>query len=325
MNCFIIRADGNGLKNVKVIDYNFPLDLQHAGSASIVGNYVGYEDGIMICVPLNYGWRIATCSPSMAEEKTTVKLESILTFFDREISTDGLQTTEEDIFLNGAIGLFKTDGDDYLKLNNIESSISSGLDYSPPKVTEYGTFNLKTYINDLIDSNYLKLTVSIYSDGKKLELCEVSATPKKVIINRGNNFLTDETQTKNAISAITNYEKDENDEYTSTTYYLFTDGTFDTDPLSGERLRGKWAVMHDATIQEIEQKFSGNEYAHKIGFKDAILLCERQKLTLLMPDGRLIQTVVTGITASDKENVFTYECGNLKTKLTDFIGGLLNV
>ena len=168
MNCFIIRADGTGLKNAKVIDYNFPLDLQHAGSASIVGNYVGYEDGVMICVPLNYGWRIATCSPSMAEEKTTVKLESILTFFDREINIEGIPVTDEDTFLNGAISLFKTAGDDYLKLNNIESSISSGLDYSPPKVTEYGTFNLKTYINELIDSNYLKLTVSIFADGKKL-------------------------------------------------------------------------------------------------------------------------------------------------------------
>lgn len=325
MNCYIIRADGTGLKNVKVTDYNLPLDLQHSGSAVIVGNYIGYEDGVMLCYPLDYGWRIATCSPSISEDKTTVKLESVISFFDREISIDALPTTSEDAFLNSAINIFKTDGDNYLRLNNIETSISSGLDYSPPKVTEYGTFNLKTYISDLIDSNYLKLTVSIYSNGKKLELHEMSATQRTVVINRGKNFLTDETQTQNIISAITNYEKGENDEYTSTTYYLFTDGSFDVNPLAGDRLRGKWAVLHDATLQDIEQKFAANEYSHKIGFKDALLLKERQKLMLLMPDGRLIKTVITGISTNDKENVFTYECGNLKTKLTDFIGGLLNV
>lgn len=175
--------------------------------------------------------------------------------------------------------------------------------------------------------------VILYYEITSHEITDISdmlaGITSQILFDSSEFTLDSETYSRKVVSKITTHIPDEEDDeiIVDTDYYLFKDGTFDTDPTHGERVIGDWAHISKTSneVVNISAEFAKNSYEHKIVFyANSWVRASGSLIYCRMNDGRIVATRITGIEIDSKTDRIKYSCGNLKTTLAEIIQELIN-
>lgn len=320
MNIFLRNETGSGQIAVTCFEYEFHDDNNHSSSFSVFGSVPeSYTNGIAIVNGI--ALKISAITPSSKnEDSTTIKCDPFVTFFDRDVQWVGGESV-------GAVitALIRTNwidqADSFFRFPWLSCDVTDDSSFPSPDA-ENGYFNFRKWLGDLEDAGIIELYGQASNQGVIVR--NRPKTEKVIIFGTSNCQLENESYTVELVSKLTNHIKNEDETYSTEDWYLFDDGTFSTDPSAGVRVKGSWKHINDASEEDISAEFAKNQYQHKIQFYSTDDLISGTKVSCRMPDGKVVRSIVTCVKHSSKDDRIYYECGLLKTTLTEILGGLKN-
>lgn len=275
-----------------------------------------FEGGQLLIPQLHYAGIISAITPK--DGYTEVVAKPVISLFDRLIRYEA--SSNMGAFLSNAIAknFGQSQTDSFFRNSWLSTSITDAGSYEMPDTDEFGFFNLKDYIAQQERAGRIILQAVPTADG--ITLSNHTAERELVWFGNASHELKSESYSGGIISKITNISENGS----ATDYYLFTDGTHSTNPSSGTRVQGTWVITQKLDADGITNKFAEAKYDHKIVFVSTKQLMPGQQVGFRMKDGRVIESIISCVRRSYDSDRTYYEAGNLKTTLTEILGGLKN-
>ena len=319
MKIYVRNREGLGQRGVDCYSWSYCNDNDHQSSFDCYGDLTAYDNGILLVPFPEVGGRhvsiIKTITPK--DETSKITTEPFINYFDRlcywNYNTDNVGRTVTQIITDNWIN----QADSVYKADWIDLDITESGEFPMPELDDNMMFNVKEFLLSLQRTGRLYLSALPTTTGVKLTDHAEQSEVSNIFIGVGYNKLISETYSNQITAKVTNNVDD-----AETNYYLHSDGSFDTTDV--DRVYGKWEKVFAKTEEEIADIFNANKYEHKIAFYSNIPKRAGSLITIRTEDGRIIKSVVTCVKIESKDNRIRYECGRLKTTLTDILGGINN-
>ena len=209
------------------------------------------------------------------------------------------------------------------------TTLDSASDFIQPEVSDYGTFDLLSYMRTVRQLAYVTAEVSCDNDHLYIQLAVDPPADHIVIAGSNGDTLASASFSGSTVAKITTLqrietgEKDANGDKVYSVlradWYLATDGSVSPTP-PASRAEGTWEVQtvsgnQDSYTKALE-RFRKNSRAHKIEFYSSRRFKVLDNIAL-RTGGEVINTVVTCITAHSGDARTLYRCGSLAVTAVD--------
>lgn len=278
-------------------------------------------------------WRIATASPQKG--KTSIRLEPVDTFFNRDILLSATEASTiggfiEDVIVAGWIE--QTDlvyAAPYITIAN-----SDNTPFEAPETDENGIFNLLDYIRYAKTAYNVTIRSSFSGDTLFLNITKESSVLHPLVVGDGHTQLISSDFSSSAIAKLTVFissdtgQKDEDDNpimsVVESIYYLDAEGNVtDTEPTA--RAIGEWGSViisdEDDPQEAAEDAFSSNETSRKIEVYSDVQMAVGDTARLRI-NGEVVDASVTGVYTKSTDRRTRYKLGDMPTTLTEKVDRL---
>lgn len=318
----VYLRDRNGANQRTVIaeSWDYHTDNSHDSKVTVTGTVSGYEGGTLLITNPIVGDPFAGVISAITNNDgtTDIAVKPVISLFDRKVPY--VAGTNMGTFLSNAITSNFGSGqtDTMFKYSWLTIEITDTGTYSAPTLDDFDYYDLNAYIKEQESAGRIILKAEPTDGGIKIK--NVSYGTSNVFFDNSNYELKSESYSSSVVSKITNRLEDG----TSDVWYLFDDGTCSKNPASGTRVEGSWEIENDLDDDGIANKFSKAQYEHKVSFYSKKLMRYGQRVRFRMKDGRIVNSLITCVCIKSDDDRIYYECGNLKTTLTEILGGLRN-
>lgn len=280
------------------------------------------------------GWRGVIANIERDGEKMTLKCQKIEALFDRDLLWTGLGRTQPAEFAVAYFfnNYFVSNSDTEYAISYLSTNRLTLVASPSQPITERGKINLASYIAQVRRLCGVFVYYDITGNTLTARIQHESRATKTIITTNAPVEIVEESFSNKDITAkVTTYKF--TDGYPplftdQTDWYLFDDGSINTDPTAGTRVKGNWVLLEIGTEDDPENSAtnifrSNNSAEHKITFrvplKDARY--DFYDPVNIEVDGHAYQSYISRkITSS--EGYVEYTCGDLKTSLIDKINNL---
>lgn len=298
----------NKLKLEVTDDYSYCIDsaYENVSTFMVYGEYSGLEDDFLLFD--EFFGIISTCEP--AEGFTTIQCAKIVTLFARQLVLTEGETYIEDFMKRVIENEYKNLTDTVYAMPYLSVTITSHTPYSKP-VNTSGIWQLEKYISRV------RRLFDIYTDFKVDKDTLKVTIGRKAVPNHNIDFASSDFQriqesySSEAISKISVVG-----EGTITDYYLFSDGSYGTDPEGGTRAKGKWEFRESA--DNIGYVFASNADSHLLQFR-SFKRFEYGDAVTVRSNGRVIHSHINQILKDSKDGRYLYKTGNLTDSASETI------
>lgn len=256
-------------------------------------NYVIFDDYIGI---------VKSCEPSDGE--TLIKCNDIVFLFARDALYDGESTSIEKFIADEISDNIINISDDMYKLPYINVSYTTQTPFIAPN-TEGLVYNLKSYIAKVRRMKRIFLSYEIAGNTLNISIAQKTIPTRNIDFAMSDYQLINETYSANQTAKVTAINDD-----VTTDYYLFTDGTYSTDPELKPRAVGEWVMVKADDIEKVGDEFAKNSSSHLIEFYSNKKLGFFDEITI-RSQGRVVNSYIAQISKKSNDNRYLYKSGEL--------------
>lgn len=252
---------------------------------------------------------------------TKLDCEHIAKIFDRDIiyserAIEGLEGWVKDQI----DAEFTNQSDLYYRLPNLvviaETDTVSDLE---PDVND-DKWNIMRFLSKIRRVHDIRTTFEMKRESLIVRLRNVGTTLKKLDLSNPDVEVLEENHSNDLTAKLSVYIESLRE---TQNWYLLDDGTYTDNAMAPNRVNGKWRTVKAAKVREVAgtvaDEFAKNDKSHKIRFS-----MPRSKARFsfydniqLATQGKLFFTHISAVRESKGSNRIEYQCGELKTKLTD--------
>lgn len=273
----------------------------------------------------NYGWIARISSVEKDGQTLQLKAEDITYLFNRDIifTSSDMKSSTEQTLLQALQKYYKNQSDEVYALPYLNLAAYTMTSNLQPAV-EYGLWSIKSYISRVrrlqgvyADIKASASTLDIFIQRKELFSGKIFTTNQYLEI-------TEETFSNTSIGKVTAYTQGGS----ATDYYLLEDGTITTTYQAYNRVPGEWVYLEiqegEDELTQVKNKFKENSYSHKVTF---VVPKDKAKWEFYDPvmievNKLWYQSYIAKKIIKD-DGTTEYQCGELKTSLTDKINQVL--
>jgi hypothetical protein len=265
-----------------------------------------------------------------ADKKTAavmLRALSVSSFFSKNILLGSAQTVTENYILSAINDNFVSSGDVLMDIPYISASAKTQTTLGITPHNDNGIYNLDTFLRYAASRYHIFADLEITADTLNVSI-ENRIPPLRIIDATVADVLTlSETVVSECVSKVTVRTS-----VGVTTYYLFDDGTFGTNPAAGTRMRGKTDTVYCENTTDAEKTagdvFAKNKFSHLI---EAEILSDsrlydtaRMRLydrALVRTRTGVYDTYVSSISRKSAAKTVLFKFGDAKLTLTDKLKG----
>lgn len=332
----ILSKTDLSLKDIKQInDYTIEYDINFKGKSTFVlgekpnaekGDLVTYNDFIGI---------ISRVETNKAYESCKLHVDDINSIFDRKIilTNENLisSTGLEDFIATVITNRWISSGDSLLNIDYISLTVLTHTIYYFTMETQDGLYNFLTFLGNVNQFYGIELDYTITSNQLNITISKKNYSEIDLDLSASDIVEYDEVYSVDIIAKVVVKSKESNSE---TSYYLLNDRTISTNVNHPNRVVGDIEMVVCEKNVDVYQKavdtFKSNRYNHNIAFKliSNSKLYEPNQLFINRPIriktklNGVYNTFIAKMSHTLKSKVISYECGNMKVKLTDKLKGV---
>lgn len=306
-------VDFTNIYMLEVENYNYAIHsiYSNVSTFTVVGEYSNLDGNFMIFN--EFLGIITSCEP--ADGRTVLKCERIETLFNRDLLFKEPANSIEQYIYRTIIEEYRDLSDTVYALPYLEVTFSTTTKYSKP-VNDNGVYTLEKYFSRV--RRLFNVYVDFSVENNKLKISIERRTPgtHNVDFNMSDFQLYEEKYSDTQIAKVTTYNKN-----VQTDYYMFTDGTFSTNPEEKERAEGKWVILETDDIDDVADEFAKNNSSHSIQFYSTRKLNFYDRV-VIRSNGRVTTSYVAQIIRSSADDRYLYKSGDEITTASAYIRNL---
>ena len=306
-------VDFTNIYMLEVENYNCAIHsiYTNISTFTVVGEYSNLDGNFMIFD--EFLGIITSCEP--ADGRTVLKCERIETLFSRDLLFKEPASSIEQYIYRTITEEFRDLSDPVYALPYLEVTYSTTTKYSKP-VNDNGVYSLEKYFSRV--RRLFNVYVDFAVENNKLKISIERRTPgtHNVDFNMSDFQLYEEKYSDTQIAKVTTYN-----ENVQTDYYMFTDGTFSTNPEEKERAEGKWVILETDDIDDVADEFAKNNSSHSIQFYSTRKLNFYDRV-VIRSNGRVTASYIAQIIKSSADDRYLYKSGDEITTASAYIRNL---
>lgn len=254
----------------------------------------------------------------------TLKCEHIVKLFDRDlVYGNGPDAAGIEAFLKNALDdNFANLNDSVYRLPYLSIIAPTATASTMGPDVEGGIWNIKSYIAKVRRIHNIFTTFNATRERLAVEIRQASIVKKNMDLSNPVVQIIEESYSNRAVGKITSYEPETG---VIRDWYLLEGGEITSIYQSDNRVKGTWELLEirkaEETEYEVRDYFAKNSFSHKVlvsipkkyaryNFYDRILIAH---------DGRLYSSYIAAIRETKNNSWTEYQCGELRTTLTDKI------
>jgi len=265
-----------------------------------------------------------------ADKKTsvsTLRALPVSSIFSRNILLGDAQAVTENYILSAVNGNFAASGDAMTDIPyiNVTAKTQTPLGITPHN--DNGIYNLDTFLRYVALRHHIFTDFELTADALYVSI-ENRSPPRHIIDATAADVLSlNETVVSECVSKLTVKTP-----AVITTYYLFEDGSFGTNPEAGTRVRGKADTVYCENAEDVEKTagdvFAKNKFSHLI---EAEILSESRLYNaagMRLYDRALVRTktgvydtYISYISRKSASKTALFKFGDARLTLTDKLKG----
>lgn len=287
---------------LEILNYNLTYHsiYDNVSQFTVIGEYKDIEKNYVIFD--DYIGIVKSCEPSDGE--TLIKCNDIVFLFARDALYDGESTSIEKFIADEISDNIINISDDMYKLPYINVSYTTQTPFIAPN-TEGLVYNLKSYIAKVRRMKRIFLSYEIAGNTLNISIAQKTIPTRNIDFAMSDYQLINETYSANQTAKVTAINDD-----VTTDYYLFTDGTYSTDPELKPRAVGEWVMVKADDIDKVGDEFAKNSSSHLIEFYSNKKLEFCDEITI-RSQGRVVNSYIAQISKKSNDNRYLYKSGEL--------------
>lgn len=287
---------------LEILNYNLTYHsiYDNVSQFTVIGEYKDIEKNYVIFD--DYIGIVKSCEPSDGE--TLIKCNDIVFLFARDALYDGESTSIEKFIADEISDNIINISDDMYKLPYINVSYTTQTPFIAPN-TEGLVYNLKSYIAKVLRMKRIFLSYEIAGNTLNISIAQKTIPTRNIDFAMSDYQLINETYSANQTAKVTAINDD-----VTTDYYLFTDGTYSTDPELKPRAVGEWVMVKADDIDKVGDEFAKNSSSHLIEFYSNKKLGFCDEITI-RSQGRVVNSYIAQISKKSNDNRYLYKSGEL--------------
>ena len=282
----------------------------NVSKVTVIGELSGLEDDFFIYE--GNIWIIKTLAPDNG--KTVITLNDISYLFSRDLYWSGTAETTIEGLISDTIDTGWTNlSDTMYQTPWLTVTTTTTTSLIQPDI-ENDLWNLKAYIAKVRRMKNVFLFYSVSGDYLNITVSQITPPLRKIDFAGSDSQLISELYQKTSVAKITVNG--------TTDYYLFTDGTFSTNPSAGTRVDGSWTMLQvrvgDDEQEEVANTFSKNSDSHIVEFWTE-QPCELYDSVQIRSNGRVTNGFLSYVSISSEDNRRRCRTGDLINTVQDAI------
>lgn len=304
----------------EALDYKLVLDSMSAETGSVTVN------GDDLPRSLAGSWLIINSEPfyiykiSPKRGKTDIKLLPVIGLFDRDLLYTDISATTIGGYIASIIGsewINQTDtvyDTPYMTVTNTDTTA-----FVEPALDDNGVFNLLDYIEWARETYNISVKASISKNTLNLTIAKDTAVTHPLVDNDGHTQLSKSAFSSSVVAKLTVLQPDENENMTSTVWYLAADGTASTS-VPANRAVGSWQTLvigaDDVQQEKVDEEFAKNSTSHKVELYSDFSMKVGDTIRVRI-SGEIFEGIINAITRKKGDSRTLYRIGDLPTTLTE--------
>ena len=309
----------------EALDYKLVLDSMSAetGSATLAGDDLPASLAGSWFIINSELFFISQLSPKKG--KTDIKLLPVIGLFDRDLLYTDISATTIGGYIASVIGSEWINQSDavyatpYITVTNTDTTA-----FSEPAQDDNGVFNFLDYIEWARETYNISVRAEVSKNALNLTISRDTAAVHPLVVNDGHTQLSKSSFSSSVVAKLTVLQPDENEDMTSTVWYLAADGTASTSvPL--DRAVGSWQTLTigaDENQQaKVEEEFAKNSTSHKVELYSDVQMKVGDTIRMRI-GGEVFEGIINAISCKKSDFRKLYRVGDLPTTLTEELAAL---
>lgn len=318
------RSDFKTVASANVSAWDVPLASTEddAGSVVLVGEQAsrGSEGDFLILD--GQIWVIGEISYDKGQAQ--VKVEDILSLFERSLfyTAPGAGVKVED-WIKGQIEQhYKNCTDRVYALPYLDITADGETSWYSPDIDDSGLYVLRDYIETVHRLYGVQIDAFVTGDRLCLDVERRTRNEYRVVFTDGTAQLISEAYSRKSVAKITTVQG-----ATVMDWYLSSAGVISNTPPES-RVAGEWKMLvlkdRDVAADKVAAQFAKNSCSHKVEFMSTRAFALYDNVQLRLGES-VVSSYISFIGTASGDNRFRYKTGELKTKLTETVKGVIKI